>query len=129
MGIPGSSLVFTTGIEEVDFTVTRVIDRVRIRSVLYNYVDDTLAVRLDKGFVDPEDLEEKWIQIVQPFPVEDLSADRAITIDGKSFTNPSGTHLTDWKEFTDAEELAETIEDATFAALESMAFFSGTETD
>lgn len=131
MSDPGSSLVFSTGIEEIDFTVQRTIDRWRLRSVSPNYLTDQISVRLQKGFDDPDDPgTEIFLDIPGTLTIENVSEATAISYDGKSFTVPSGTHFDNWADYDPApggELLLETIEKATFSGIENMNVVSGTE--
>lgn len=133
MGIAGSSLVFATGIEVVNFNTPRVIDRVRIRSLTWEWPDtgDRLLLLLDKGFEDPDNPgTEQFIQVFQAIDIVDTPTGFTLTWDNKVFNVPSGTHFTDLKAFDGSPDgVHEQLEDAVFAALESMNIFSGTETD
>jgi hypothetical protein len=127
--MPGSSLVFSTGIEVIDFTVQRTIDRIQIDRVTFDFLNDRIQLRLQKGFIDPETSEETFVNIAQTLTIENLTSEETIVYDGRSYTIPTGTHFDDIFDGTSTETLGEHIEDAIFTQLEVMGIFSGTETD
>jgi len=129
--VPGSAYVvspaFHTGSEVTPFAF----DRVRIRQVFWNYVDDTLNVQLDWGRDDPlSPGTNEWIVKTQVFPILDVVTADTVVINGVSFSRLVGTHYTTLKASlgTATETTQENLEDDIFAALDASGYFpSGTE--
>lgn len=126
MSDPGSSLVFTTGVETLSVATPKTIDRWRLRRKTDDYIAGRALILIDKGYV--EDAVEKWIEVPQVFVIQNYSAAGTYTWGGNTYTVPSGAHYDAWRDYTDANTLAEALEEATFAALESMNVVSGTPT-
>lgn len=127
MGIPGSSLVFATGVEEVTVGVTRTIDRWKLTQVCYNPENSQVLVNYKKGYIDPDTMDETFLTVLSTIVIANYDEDVTLFIDGTSYLVPSGTYYDDWTSGVSAEVLAEAIEDATFEALADMGIASGTE--
>lgn len=128
MAAPGSSLVFTTGIEAIDFTVKRSITRLRLSTVTWDYLNRIARVRIEKGFIDPETSAEKFVAVVESYPIDNVSAATSRSIDGKTHLVPSGAHFDLLEAKLSGEKLGEALEDAVFDRFEKMKYFSGVET-
>ena len=129
MAIPGSTLVFTTGTEQINFTLPVTVDKLRLSTVSIDYLNKVANVRIQKGFDHPSTGDPTFVAAPQAYPIRNLSAPLTASINGQSFTSPSGTHYDDFEALVSADGTSEHLEDAAFAGLESMGYFSGTETD
>jgi hypothetical protein len=131
--IPGSSLVTPAPFGTSSEAVSVDFDRVRIRLVSWNYIDDTLNVQLDYGREDPflgPGFHEYFVKS-QVHPIVDLGAPDVVIINGISFSRLAGAHYTTLKASlgTATETTQENLEDDIFAALVAINYFPlGVET-
>ena len=125
---PGSALVgavFGTSNE----TVSVSFDRVRIHTVFWAFVADTLNVQLDYGREDPllGPGFNEWFTKTQAHPIVDLAAADTVILNSITFSRLAGTHYTTLKASlgTATETTQENLEDDIFTALVAIGYFPG----
>ena len=128
MGIPGSKVVFTTGIQTKEVGLTVSITQYKIDTVTWDFKESIANVKIQKGYVDPVTGLDVFLDVIPLYPIDNTPGVTRV-LDGVSHLVPSGTHYDDLAATAPTgEDLQEELEDGLFASMEAMGYFSGTET-
>lgn len=125
---PGSGLQTPASFGTSTENVPIIFDRVRIRTINWDYINDTLNVVFDYGREDPLNPgTSEWFTKPQAHPLVDVAVADTVNLNGLPFNRLVGTHYTTFKASlgTATETTQENLEDEIFLAFINSGYFPG----